>query len=99
MPSETNHVCDVDTSLKVVGSEKFKHKGKSYTVRYGLPKSGKGGSRVYAMYYPKDQWTAAEARAHCKEHDGKKFEAAVQEFDAKKLFLPDPDDCGCDSEK
>lgn len=94
MPSENFHVCDVDTSLKVVGSEKFTHKGKSYTVRYGVPKSGSGGSQVYAIYYPKNQWSASEARAHCKDHRGKTFEAAVQAF-----FVPDVDDCGCSKNK
>jgi len=80
MPSENFHVCDINTSLKVVGSQKRSHKGKSYTVRVGIPNGG-GGSKEYAYYYPKGSWTATEAGAHCKTH-GERFEAAakVQEF-------------------
>lgn len=82
MPSENFHVCDIDTSLRVVGSEKRTHKGKPYTIRFGIPKGG-GGSKEYAYYYPKTGWTSVEARAHCKSHGGKKFEPAIakaQEF-------------------
>ena len=78
MPSENFHVCDINTSLKVVGSQKRTHGGKTYTARIGLPKSGKGGSSDYAYYYPKDSWTAAQASAHCKEHKGT-FEAAKKQ--------------------
>jgi len=77
VPSENFHVCDINPSVKVVGSTKRSHKGKSYTVRYGLPK-GKGGSKEYAYYYPKGQWPEAEARSHCKAHGGKKFEPAIK---------------------
>lgn len=93
MPSKEFHVCDINTNLKVVGSQTRKSNGKSYTVRLGVPKSGKGGSQEYAYYYPKDQWTAAEARAHCKEHNGR-FEAALQEMTVKDL-VPDLEDCNC----
>jgi len=93
MPSKNFHVCDINTNLKVVGSQIRKSNGKEYTVRLGLPKSGKGGSQEYAYYYPKKSWTAAEARAHCREHKGR-FEAALQEMGLRN-FLPDLEDCGC----
>lgn len=93
MPSKDFHVCDINTNLKVVGSQTRKHNGKEYTVRVGVPKSGEGGSEEYAYYYPKDKWTAAEARAHCKEHNGT-FEAALQEMTVMD-FVPDIEDCNC----
>jgi len=76
MPSKTHHSCDINTSLKVVGSQKRSHAGKVYTVRIGVPKGGKGSSD-YAYYYPKDIWTAAKARKHCSDHNGS-FEAAKE---------------------
>jgi len=69
MPSKNFHVCDIDTSLKVVGSARKKSNGKNYTIRYGVPKGG-GGSRIYAIYYPVTEWTSAQARAHCKKIRG-----------------------------
>lgn len=81
MPSENFHACDINTSLKVVGSMKRSHNGKSYTVRVGIPKGG-GGSKDYAYYYSKGSWSVGEARSHCKAHGGR-FEPAIkktQEF-------------------
>lgn len=77
MPSENFHVCDINTSLKVVGSQRRSHEGKAYTVRIGIPKGG-GGSKEYAYYYPKGTWSASEARKHCSGHGGR-FEAAIKE--------------------
>ena len=31
---------------------------------------GQAGTTAQAYRYPVDDWAAAEARAHCKEHDG-----------------------------
>jgi HK97 family phage prohead protease len=73
-PMPNNHACVIDASLKVVGSMTRKHDGKEYTVRIG--KKEGGGSGDHSYLYPKDTWTEAEARAHCKEHDGS-FEAAT----------------------
>jgi HK97 family phage prohead protease len=53
------------------------HEGKTYSVIYGRPKGG-GGWEEQAYRYKKSEWTAAEARAHCKSHEGK-FEAASTE--------------------
>lgn len=76
MPSKNFHVCDINTRLKVVGSQKRRHKGKGYTVRVGVPK-GEKGSSDYAYYYPKGSWTPSEARKHCFDHDGK-FHPAIK---------------------
>jgi HK97 family phage prohead protease len=73
-PFPNNHACVIDDSLKVVGSQTREHNGKKYTVRIG--KKPGGGSGDHSYLYPKDTWTEAEARAHCKDHDGT-FEAAT----------------------
>lgn len=78
MPSKNFHSCDINTGLKVVGTQKRSHAGKPYNARIGIPRGGKkGGSSDYAYYYSKEIWTAAKARAHCKVHGGS-FEAALK---------------------
>ncbi len=77
MPSRNSHSCDINTSLRVVGSQRRSHAGKPYTVRIGIPKGG-GGSKEYSYSYPKEIWTAAKARKHCSDHGGR-FEAALKE--------------------
>lgn len=52
-----------------------KHNGKTYSVIRGTRKSS-GKMEDQAFRYPKATWTASEARAHCKSHDGIRFEAA-----------------------
>lgn len=95
MPSENLHVCEINTNLKVVGSQRRSHEGKSYTVRIGRPKTGGGGSSEYEYMYPKGEWSVAQAKAHCKEHKGR-FRAALesQETDpcADNPFIPDWED-------
>ena len=39
---------------------------------------GKTTTTTQALRYPKEDWTEAEARDHCKEHDGR-FEAASED--------------------
>jgi hypothetical protein len=51
----------------------MKHDGKRIDVIYGIKKGG--ATEMQAMRYPKDVWDAADARSHCKDHDGS-FEAA-----------------------
>lgn len=51
------------------------HNGKSYDVIMGKLK-GETTMTEQAYRYPKDTWTTAEARAHCKSHDGISFEPA-----------------------
>lgn len=53
-----------------------KHDGKCIDVIFGI-KEGK--SEIQALRYPKGIWTAASARAHCKERGGS-FEAATKGF-------------------
>lgn len=77
MPSKNFHVCDINMGLKVVGTQKRSHAGKSYNARIGVPKGKKGGSSDYAYYYSKETWTAAKARRHCSDHNGT-FEAAKE---------------------
>ncbi len=52
------------------------HKGKRYSVIYC--KKGNGPMQEQAYRYPKSIWEAAEARAHCKAHNGKSFEPAKE---------------------
>lgn len=77
MPSENFHSCDIDTSLKVLGSQKRTHKGKSYTVRIGRKPGRAKGSSERSYLYDKKVWSESEARAHCKDHGGK-FEPAIK---------------------
>jgi len=86
-PYPNNHACLIDESLKVVGSQTRKHEGKEYTVRIGKDEDGKTGDHSYL--YPKDAWTAAEARAHCKSHGGK-FEAATGKCATCGALLEEP---------
>lgn len=77
-PSKENHVCTVgkgDYDKYRSGSRE--HEGKAYTVRYGR-KRGTDEWEDYEYFYAKDTWSAAEARSHCKSHDGT-FEAASGE--------------------
>lgn len=72
-PFPNNHACVINASSEVVGSQTRKHNGKEYTVRIGKSKDGKTSDHSYL--YPKDSWSEAEARAHCKDHEGS-FEPA-----------------------
>lgn len=51
------------------------HDGKEYAVIMGKLK-GETAMTEQAYRYPKDEWSEAEARAHCKDHDGGLFEPA-----------------------
>jgi hypothetical protein len=57
---------------------KRKHEGKEYGIVFGHPKDG-GGWEQQSFRYGMDIWTPAEARDHCKSHDGKFDEAKPQE--------------------
>lgn len=76
MPYPNNHSCDIDTSLKVLGSQKRTHKGKSYTVRIGRKPGRTKGSSERSYLYGAKVWNVSEARAHCKDHGGR-FEPAT----------------------
>jgi len=75
-PYANEHACRLNDPGKY---DKFarkncaiKHDNKCIDVIYGI-KGGK--SEMQAYRYPKDIWTAATARKHCKDHEGA-FEAA-----------------------
>jgi len=61
----------------------YKATGKAYDLIIGYRKDD--STDVQAHRYPKDTWTEAEARKHCKAHDGKSFEPA------SKADLENPD--------
>jgi len=71
MPYPNNHSCEINLNLKVIGSQKRTHNGKSYIVRIGRAPGRTKGSSERSYLYPADSWTAAQARAHCKDHGGK----------------------------
>jgi len=97
MPFPNEHSCRLNPPDKYKEFRRQTRKssdGKTYSVIFGIfIKDGKRTSEEQAYRYPKDKWTAAEARAHCREHKGR-FEAALQEMGLKN-FLPDLEDCGC----
>lgn len=55
-----------------------KHNGKTYDVVRGQLKST-GEMTDQSYRYPTKTWTEAEARSHCTEHDGIRFEPATDE--------------------
>ena len=76
-PSKENHVCRKGGGDYVrYRSETRKDEGKTYTVRYGVRKDGK--AEEYEYFYPVAEWSASEARAHCKKNEGS-FEAALKD--------------------
>lgn len=54
---------------------KREHEGKGYSVIFGKKKDAETWDEQ-AYRYPKDVWTEAEARSHCKSHEGVLFEPA-----------------------
>ena len=85
MPHENYHSCDIDTGLKVLGSQKRSHKGKPYTVRIGRKKGKSSGSSEHSYLYPIGSWSKSEASNHCKDHGGRFIAATkkAQEFSNK----------------
>lgn len=64
----------------------YKATGKAYDLIIGFKSDG--SSAVQAHRYPKDTWTAAEARKHCKAHEGISFEPARDEDTLTPAPLP-----------
>lgn len=57
------------------------HRAKAYRVIMGKLKGHSGrADRLFEQTYryPTDTWTKAEARAHCSEHRGRRFEPAAR---------------------
>ena len=80
-PYPNEHACRVNDPNKYerFARKEFEHEGEKYYAIIGFFKDG--GSEVQAYRYPKDVWTQAQAAEHCKEHDGKTFEAARTEVE------------------
>ena len=76
LPSE--HACRIQDPDKY---DEFKratrdHEGKEYSIIFGI-KDGEAEEQSYR--YNKDVWTEAEAKEHCKDHEGT-FEAASEKI-------------------
>ena len=56
--------------------------GKTLDIIIGRPK-GQTTTAAQAFRYPKDEWTVAQARAHCRRNDGILFEPATGESNVK----------------
>lgn len=101
-PYPNEHACRLQDpdEVKVVGSITKSHEGKAYRILVGKRK-GKTGSEAQAYRYPKDEWSAEAARAHCKEAGGS-FEAAAatqemkpeEVLSAENPMLPELEDDG-----
>lgn len=101
MPYENYHACLVNPNItQILGTQTRKHAGKTYQVRIGRAKGKTTGSAERSYLYPKGQWTAAQARAHCKSHGGR-FEPATaktQQFiEEENIFIFQK--CGCEDNK
>lgn len=57
------------------------HEGKEYSVIMGKLK-GETTMTEQAYRYPKDNWSVAQARSHCRDHDGSEFSPASNETEA-----------------
>jgi len=68
-----------------------KHNGKEYRVIMGKLK-GETTMTEQGYRYPKDIWTEAEARKHCEDHKGIRFEPAVKE--EKQMYECECLNCG-----
>jgi signal peptide peptidase SppA len=82
MPYPNEHACrlrdpnDFRNGDNDWGRTERKHNGKAYDVISGrLKTTGKWEDQAYR--YPKETWTATEARDHCKSHKGILFEPAT----------------------
>src|SRR3990172_5802232 len=80
MPFPDEHACRLippddcqASSFRRVNGER-EHECKKYDVIMAK-KKGEDAMKHQAFRYPKDDWTAAFAKTHCKDHDGT-FEAA-----------------------
>jgi len=81
MPYPNEHACRLEEPNTCKPDsyrrEKRKHDGKEYSVIFCADK-GSGSFKEQAYRYNKEIWSESEAKAHCKNHEGK-FEAAQKE--------------------
>jgi len=78
-PYPSEHACRLKDPSKY---EKFRRSqresdGKKYNIIFGKLK-GENKWEEQAYRYPKDGWTTAQARKHCKDHNGISFEPASE---------------------
>ena len=87
-PYPNEHACRLQPPSKFSDFRRGTRKsdGKAYSVIFGKVKDSEDWEER-AYRYAKDIWEAADARTHCKSHDGK-FEAASGE-DARSCALAD----------
>lgn len=92
MPLRTEHTCRLvspgdcrDESFRRVNNAR-EHAGKSYHVIYARLKSDNSWVEQ-SFRYPVSQWNEAEARSHCQDHDGIRFEPAVNQESKEGEFM------------
>ena len=93
-PSTENHICRLNSGDYIrYRSETRKHDGKSFTVRFGIRRSDEKAEE-YEYFYAKDTWTAPQARAHCKDNEGK-FTPALKSIEGilNEIILWGHDEC------
>jgi len=88
MPFPNEHACRLrdpgDFEADSFRRTQREHEGKPYSVIMGRLE-GEETMTEQAYRYPKDDWSAGEARSHCQDHDGS-FEAAAESFGAAPIL-------------
>ena len=87
-PNEHSCVLRAPGQFQKFRRMKRKSGGKVYYIILGQRKDDPEKWEEQAYRYPKDVWSEAEARKHCKEHEGKKFEPALK--DNALAITPEP---------
>lgn len=80
-PYPNEHACRVQEPGRYerFARKELEHEGKKYYAIIGFFKDG--GSEIQSFRYPKIFWSEKQAAEHCKEQDGKTFEAARTEVE------------------
>lgn len=70
MPYPTEHACRLHPPSRYARFRRATRRsaGKVYSIIFGIKADGTSEEQAYR--YNKNTWTAAQARAHCKRHDG-----------------------------
>jgi len=94
MPYPSEHACRIRQPGEFQENSFRRIKQGKLSIIIGKLK-GKTTTTTQAFRYPKESWTADEARAHCKKQGGS-FEAAssgsTQEMEVKGMDYLDPED-------
>lgn len=88
-PYPEEHACRLQSPSKYGEFRRTtrKHDGKTYSIIWGKVKDSDEWEEQ-AYRYPKSTWKVDDARAHCKDHDGKLFEPAAGEESVKVDYVP-----------